>query len=238
VIQGLDPRLFMPESVPPATLVVTERLRRQGATAPALSKERIEQLQGSPPSAAGALAVEPPSERAIEHVIDGPGGPLRLRVLRPGRVRACYLHVHGGGWRLGGPDRQDRTLLRFATAANMTVVAVDYRLTPEPVGFRSATTSCWAAPWRLRTPQIKPGDSIRKTEITTAAVAFGTDPVPRLSPSSANSNDRGTAIRARVLPMTLLFFTCERLAEGGRPGGRPPSAAVRTRPAPWPGRLG
>jgi acetyl esterase len=64
-------------------------------------------------------------------MIDGPSGPLRTRVLSPGKVRACYLHVHGGGWALGGPGRQDRTLLRFASAARVAVVAVDYRLTPE-----------------------------------------------------------------------------------------------------------
>jgi acetyl esterase len=78
-----------------------------------------------------ALAVEPPSELAVERVIEGPGGPLRLRVLKPGPVRACYLHVHGGGWALGGADRQDQTLLRFARAARVAVVAVEYRLAPE-----------------------------------------------------------------------------------------------------------
>jgi acetyl esterase len=64
-------------------------------------------------------------------VIEGPAGPLRLRILRSGAVRACYLHLHGGGWALGAPDRQDQTLLRFARAARLAVVAVDYRLTPE-----------------------------------------------------------------------------------------------------------
>jgi acetyl esterase len=52
-------------------------------------------------------------------------------VLAPAEVRAWYLHVHGGGWALGGADRQDRTLLRFATEARLAVVAVDYRLAPE-----------------------------------------------------------------------------------------------------------
>jgi acetyl esterase/lipase len=132
-IQGprLDPEVFEPESVPATTLAVTERLRRDGATAPALSTARIEELRSSPPSAAGVLAAEPPSELAVERVIDGPAGPLRLRVLSSGKVRACYLHAHGGGWALGGPDRQDQTLLRFANAARVAVVAFGYRLTPE-----------------------------------------------------------------------------------------------------------
>jgi acetyl esterase/lipase len=77
------------------------------------------------------LTAEPPSELAVERVIDGPGGPLRLRVLAPERPRACYLHVHGGGWALGGVDAHDQTLLRFAYNARVAVVAVDYRLAPE-----------------------------------------------------------------------------------------------------------
>jgi acetyl esterase len=132
-IQGpqLDPEVFKPESVRGATLAVTERLRRGGATAPPLSSERIEELRSSAPGAAGVLAAEPPSDFAVERVVDGPSGPLRLRVLSSGKVRACYLHVHGGGWALGGSDRQDQTLSWFARAARVAVVAVDYRLTPE-----------------------------------------------------------------------------------------------------------
>jgi deazaflavin-dependent oxidoreductase (nitroreductase family) len=127
----LDPEVFKPESVPAATLAVTERLRRKGATAPALRTAGIEELRSSPPVAAGVLAAEPQSDLAVERSIDGPAAPLRMRVLRSGKVRACYLHVHGGGWALGGPDRQDQTLLRFARVARVAVVAVDYRLTPE-----------------------------------------------------------------------------------------------------------
>jgi acetyl esterase/lipase len=44
------------------------------------------------------------------------------------------LHVHEGGWALGGPGRQDQTLLRFASAALLTVVSVDYRLTARQLG--------------------------------------------------------------------------------------------------------
>jgi acetyl esterase/lipase len=79
----------------------------------------------------GALRVEPPSEHAVERRIDGPGGAVRVRLLVPPEVRACYLRVHGGGWALGGPDRQDRTLMGLAAAARVAVVAVDYRLAPE-----------------------------------------------------------------------------------------------------------
>jgi acetyl esterase/lipase len=126
----LDPNAFMPTGVSAATSAVTERLQLDGASAPALTAARVKELQRSGPHSAGPLTVEPPSELAVDRVIDGPGGPLRLRVFQPKNVRACYLHVHGGGWALGGADRQDQTLLRFANAARVAVVAVDYRLAP------------------------------------------------------------------------------------------------------------
>jgi acetyl esterase len=96
------------------------------------------------------LAVEPPSDLAVERVIDGPGGPLRLRILAPPEpARGHYLHVHGGGWALGGADRQDHTLLRFARAARVAVVAVDYRLAPEhphPAGLNDCVAALrWLA---------------------------------------------------------------------------------------------
>src|SRR4051794_1553190 len=36
--------------------------------------------------------------------------PLRVRVLRAVGAKAVYLHVHGGGWVLGGADHQDDLL--------------------------------------------------------------------------------------------------------------------------------
>jgi acetyl esterase len=109
----VDSALFDPASVPSSTRTATDRLRREGAPAPAVLRE------------------EPPDELAADRVIPGPGGGLRLRILAPVRARALYLHVHGGGWASGGADRQDHTLLRFATAARVAVAAIDYSLAPE-----------------------------------------------------------------------------------------------------------
>jgi acetyl esterase/lipase len=127
----LDPIVFESASVPDGTLAITERLRRDGAAGPALSAAHIQKLRRSPPDAPGVLRAEPLSELAAERVIDGPAGPLRLRVFRSGEVRACYLHLHGGGWALGSPDSQDQTLWRLASAGGLAVVSVDYRLAPE-----------------------------------------------------------------------------------------------------------
>jgi acetyl esterase len=71
-----------------------------------------------------------PEARDIE--IDGPGGPLGLRIIAPEREsRGTFLHIHGGGWTLGESDGQDPRLQRLARDTGLTVVSVNYRLAPE-----------------------------------------------------------------------------------------------------------
>lgn len=60
------------------------------------------------------------------------GGDLRVRVLPPeGAATGVYLHIHGGGWVLGGCDEQDVRLAELAEATGLCVASVDYRLAPE-----------------------------------------------------------------------------------------------------------
>ena len=122
---------FDPRSAPTQTRVVTARLERAGAAAPAMSTAVVKRLRESPPEPDGPVRAERPSEIAVDRAIEGPGGPLRLRLLARGGARACYVHIHGGGWALGGADRQDETLNGFALAARVAIVSVDYRLAPE-----------------------------------------------------------------------------------------------------------
>jgi acetyl esterase/lipase len=64
--------------------------------------------------------------------IDGPGGPIPLRIIPPdGESTGTFLHIHGGGWTLGENDMQDPRLDRLAREAGLTVVSVGYRLAPE-----------------------------------------------------------------------------------------------------------
>jgi acetyl esterase len=49
------------------------------------------------------------SNRARTMTITGKdGNEIPLRVIAPPRPRGIYLHLHGGGWALGGADMQDR----------------------------------------------------------------------------------------------------------------------------------
>ena len=71
-----------------------------------------------------------PEARWLE--IDGPGGPMPLRVIAPEQQSTgVFLHFHGGGWTVSASDLQDRRLQRLARDTGMTVVSVEYRLAPE-----------------------------------------------------------------------------------------------------------
>ncbi len=48
-----------------------------------------------------------------------------------GLTRPSLVYFHGGGFQSGSFDRYEHVLARLALAANMRVLAVDYRLTPD-----------------------------------------------------------------------------------------------------------
>jgi acetyl esterase len=66
-----------------------------------------------------------------DRTIPGRSGDLAVRVFVPDQVTGVFLHIHGGGWVLGGAKQQDVSLWRLATEARVAVVSLDYRLAPE-----------------------------------------------------------------------------------------------------------
>ena len=87
----------------------------------------------------------PRSARAEILTIDGPAGPLVLRVIRPrGKARGAYLHIHRGGWVWGAADEQDPWLERIADACGFVCLSVEYRLAPEHP-YPAALEDCEAA---------------------------------------------------------------------------------------------
>ena len=72
------------------------------------------------------------AERAYSKRVEGRSGPLRFRVIPPaGQPRGVFLHIHGGGWVLGGAHHHDPMLERLADATGLIVVSTYYRLAPE-----------------------------------------------------------------------------------------------------------
>lgn len=65
--------------------------------------------------------------------IDGPDGPIDLRIYRPRlgeQLPACVFY-HGGGFVIGGLETYDGLCRTLASRGACTVVSVDYRLAPE-----------------------------------------------------------------------------------------------------------
>ena len=91
------------------------------------------------------------SDRARTLIITGKdGNEIPLRVIAPAQPRGIYLHLHGGGWVLGGADMQDPMLERIADNTGQAAVAPEYRLAPEypyPAGPDDCET---AAAWLVR----------------------------------------------------------------------------------------
>lgn len=79
----------------------------------------------------GAFPAPVLSPRARTMTIDGPHGPIGLRIIAPEAPKGIYFHIHGGGWVLGSVEQQDPWLERFADRDGMACVSVDYRLAPE-----------------------------------------------------------------------------------------------------------
>ena len=87
----------------------------------------------------------------VDEQIDGPGGALRIRVLRPvgAGPHPTVVYFHGGGWMLGDIDTHLGHARRICTQASAVVVSVEYRLAPEdrfPAAFDDAVAATeWAA---------------------------------------------------------------------------------------------
>ncbi|WP_370331169.1 alpha/beta hydrolase [Mycolicibacterium hippocampi] len=87
-----------------------------------------------------------PEVTAEDRSVDGPAGPIAVRVYRPPSDKAvlpAVVFIHGGGWSVGDLDTYDGTARLHAAAAEAVVVSVDYRLAPEHP-YPAAVDDVWA----------------------------------------------------------------------------------------------
>ena len=127
----LDPALL---SQPPSaeTLALNEAIVRLIDGLPDKWSVPPEEIRAARRAGRSSLPVEALNPSAEVRRIDGPRGPIELRLIRPaGDIRGAYLFIHGGGWVLGAPDQQDERLTRLADACGLLVVSTQYRLAPE-----------------------------------------------------------------------------------------------------------
>lgn len=145
---SIDPALLDPSAIPAETLAlnaeIIARLNAEptGMSIPEIRQRRIQGLGAFPPA--------PKSPRAETITIDGPAGPLDLRVIAAKSPRGIFFHIHGGGWSIGAPDQNDPLLESIADGAGLTCVSVKYRLGPE-YPYPAGPDDCEAAAlWLVR----------------------------------------------------------------------------------------
>lgn len=89
-------------------------------------------------------------------LIEGPGGPLPVRLYRsPEENGAAILYFHGGGWVIGSIEDSDAHVRRLAVTTGCTMLSVGYRLAPEhpfPAAVEDALAAWRWARSRLRGP--------------------------------------------------------------------------------------
>ena len=78
--------------------------------------------------------------------IDSHYGKIGARLYhpQPGTTLPGLVYYHGGGWVIGDLDTHDAYCRHLASAANIAIVSVDYRLAPE-VAFPVPFEDCYAA---------------------------------------------------------------------------------------------
>ena len=103
-------------------------------------EERVAAHRASPMGGA-------PSELAVDRMIEGRDGPIRLRTFTPEQAEGVLFHIHGGAWMAGAPEMLDQLHEIVMRSMNLAVVSVDYRLAPEhpyPAGPDDCeTAACW-----------------------------------------------------------------------------------------------
>jgi acetyl esterase/lipase len=127
-----DPALFQDAAIAPDTAELNARMVQLLTDQPewwivGAGAMRAARRRGEGPFPAPVM-----SSRASTRTITGKdGNQIPLRVIAPAQPRGIYLHLHGGGWVLGGADMQDPMMERIADNTGQAVVAVEYRLAPE-----------------------------------------------------------------------------------------------------------
>ena len=127
-----DPALFREAAIDPDTAQLNAQLIELLADQPEWWIVGAEAMRAARRRGEGPFPAPVMSTRARTMTITGKeGNEIALRVIAPAQPRGIYLHLHGGGWVLGGADMQDPMLERIADNTGQVVVAVEYRLAPE-----------------------------------------------------------------------------------------------------------
>lgn len=109
----------------------------------------------------GPFPLPPESLRARNAEIEGPHGPVTLRIYMPDTApKGVYLHLHGGGWTIGSPRENDGANDRIVARTGFAVVSVRYRLAPENPYPKGPDDCEAAALWLVREAEARFGTKL------------------------------------------------------------------------------
>ena len=109
-----DPKLFTPAAVSPETRAINDAIIDAMNGLPEWWETGVQTFREQREKGEGPFPLAPKSDRARTIWIDGKGSEVALRVIAPDNPKGVYLHLHGGGWTLGGADQQDPLLESIA----------------------------------------------------------------------------------------------------------------------------
>lgn len=139
--------------------------------APAFNELPIDETRAIVTDVFSADTPEPVNE-VIDRTIEGPDGadlPLRVYLPETDEPFAVAVFFHGGGFIAGGLDSHDQLCRALSNAAEIGIVAVDYRLAPEHP-FPAAVKDAYAATeWVATNAEEFGGDADRLAVIGDSA---------------------------------------------------------------------
>ena len=158
---ALRPAMFHPDAIAEDTAKLNDALVNLMTGLPEWWNVGAENARQGRRQGRGPFPAPVFSARARTITITGrDGNEIPLRVIAPDQPRGVYLHIHGGGWVLGGADMQDPMLEHIADATGLAVVSVEYRLAPEypyPAGPDDCES---AAAWLVRNAKTEFGSDL------------------------------------------------------------------------------
>lgn len=147
-----DPVLFRDDAISDETREFNAETLAKLSAAPDVWSIPVAEVRRLRAQGRGPFPLPPKCPRAETVTIDGPHGPIPLRIITPEgqQPRGVFLHIHGGGWTVGQADAQDDRLEQITKRTGAAVVSVEYRLAPEHP-YPQGPDDCEAAAlWLLR----------------------------------------------------------------------------------------